>query len=79
MTGYDQQFGPSYVCRPTANIRDNRGDDSCEIGIYLNQHDQCLQLSVQLCPREKHIMSLKLQFGMSSDELLAYQLPIQFQ
>ena len=48
---YDQKFGFCYLCRPTANIRENRRDDSCEVGTYLNQ---CLQLSVQLCPREKH-------------------------
>ena len=53
-TGYDmvmtRQFGSCYLCRRTANIRENRRDDSCEVGTYLNQ---CLQLSVQLCPREK--------------------------
>ena len=26
--GYDQQFGFCYLCRPTANIRDNRSDDT---------------------------------------------------
>ena len=35
--GYDQQFGSCYLCRPTANIRENRRDDSCEVGTYLNQ------------------------------------------
>ena len=27
---------PPY-CRPTGNIRENRRDDSCEVGTYLNQ------------------------------------------
>ena len=35
--GYDQQFGFCYLFRPTANIRENRRDDSCEVGTYLNQ------------------------------------------
>ena len=72
--GYDQQFS-CYRCQ-TANIRDNRRDNSLKVGTYLNQ---CLQLSVQLCPREKTQMSLKIKFGMCSDELLADQLPTQFQ
>ena len=76
LTGYDQQFGSCNLCRPTANIRDNKRGNSLKVGTYLNQ---CLQLSVQLCPREKTQMSLKLQFGMCSDELLADQLPTQFQ
>ena len=52
LTGYDQQLGSCYLCLLTANIRDNRRDDSCEVATYFNQ---CLQLSVQLCARKKHI------------------------
>ena len=74
--GYDQQFGSNIRDNRTANIRDNRRDNSLKVGTYLNQ---CLQLSVQLCPREKTQMSLKIKFGMCSDELLADQLPTQFQ
>ena len=67
--GYDQQFGSCYLCRPTANIRENRRDDSCEVGTYLNQ----------CCNFQSNCVRARFQFGMCSDELLAYQLPTQFQ
>ena len=73
--GYDQQFGSCYLCRPTANIRENRRDDSCEVGntsiSVCNFQSNCL--------RARNTDLFKLQFGMGYDELLADQLPTQFQ
>ena len=77
LTGYDQQFGSCYLCRSTANIRDNRRDDNCEVGTYIPQ-SLFATFSPTVSARETQ-MSLKLQFGMCSDELLADQLPTQFQ